>query len=168
MQEGYWWFGGVPYANFFTAAGFDGPKVVNVIGEDVSGDDTSLLADDGNDLCAFNDATTLQAIFTLSYDFLELAPTTLNVEFEHAVGRAGLQYNYKLKNFNTNAFVTISGGLAPQSFTVVSYENTTTADTYVDANGQLQIRITYGPLLDEAVALDGWTHCISYLAATAN
>lgn len=147
-----YWFGGSPYANFRVGYGRVGPKAIRIVqGADENGGIAELFFDDSAAFSLFNDSETLFAIFEVDLDTFSLAPTQLDFGFKYEVGRGGLAYNYKLFNFTTNAFVTIGGNVAATSWETVTYQNTTNADDFVDANGMVTARFSFGPINDEAL-----------------
>ena len=166
--EGGYWFGGTPNANYEVGIGRVGPKAIRIVqGADENGGIAELFFDDSAAFSLFNDSETLFAIFEVDLDTFSLAPTQLDFGFKYEVGRGGLAYNYKLFNFTTNAFVTIGGNVAATSWETVTYQNTTNADDFVDANGMVTARFSFGPINDEAPAQDGWLHEMEYCEAAA-
>lgn len=124
-------------------------------GSEFMGDLSSLMSDDGNELCMLNDESTLVTE-------IEIRGTSnvpgANYEFKALIDvtRPGLSYNLSLLN-SANQFVSAGGGTITGPGTILF--NGTTAQ-YRRPNGDMGARIKWQPINDEDPSQDGWAICI--------
>lgn len=160
--------------SFFTSAsmqyinlayGTDVPAASYVVveGDEFAGDVNSIRSADSNTLQVFNDTLNLNCNIQFEGRTSVLNPTTYRVRGVTSADRLGLAEGLFAYNFTTNQWNSISGRSATSTLTSFDTTLTSNAGDYVDANGDVRVRLLWSPINDEDPAVDGWLHNVDQI-----
>lgn len=128
-------------------------------GEPAWGDLTSLAKSDDNRLGLFNDSESLGAMVLVQGQSPVPSnfASTLCLVVETSAARAGLAENISMFNYQTGTWGFHLGGVgATDDDPQILRTQDQHARDHIGPNGQVQARISWAPINDEAPAQDGW------------
>ncbi|HMS53800.1 MAG TPA: choice-of-anchor B family protein [Fimbriimonadaceae bacterium] len=138
-----------------------------VEGEEFSGSLASLKNSDDDRLELFNDATTLAATIELNAKSGVKRLSSIKVKVEASVARPGLSQSVMAFRFSDSSWQLVGGTTASTTDAVSESTISTNVGNFVDAQGNLRIRLSFAPINDEDPAQDGWLHSVDQVNWTA-
>lgn len=141
---------GVQPIGFLVAQGFE-----------LNGGLAELLSADDQRLEMFNDETALACEVEVWGTSPVAAAGQVNVTVEMSVGRPGLSYALFARNYQTNAWTILGGGVATLQDERVTKTISTNASNYIQSGSlQTRVRLLWTVLNDEDPTQDGWLHSL--------